>query len=64
MVQECKNCCYFLRDDDEDHRGWCRRYPPTVLEITNYNGEQKIKSVTPIVDEMDVCGEFKCGESI
>jgi hypothetical protein len=49
----CKSCRYsfITRDVDEITSIWCRRYPPTIIDI--------YRASFPEVEESWWCGEFK-----
>ena len=49
----CKNCSFFLIEP-KDTLGFCRRYPPTIINL----GDDSFDSIFPIVDSDEWCGEF------
>lgn len=51
-MPSCKTCSFFLIEPKDD-LGFCRRYPPTLINI-----EDELDSVFPVVAESDWCGEF------
>lgn len=60
----CQNCVHFLADDDSNGSyGECHRNPPHVFLLADddFNageGESKIQTAWPMVEESDYCGEF------
>ena len=54
--EHCSKCRFFSKRYT-DHRGDCRRYPPTVLPLTDLivNFKQKHPQMQPD----DWCGEFR-----
>lgn len=71
MIEEkCQNCKYFLPVDKE--RGFCRRFPATVLlvksnevEVTPGEMENQISSSSnfPVMMNVGWCGEWKQRET-
>jgi hypothetical protein len=49
----CQSCSFFEIEAKED-LGYCRRYPPTLLNT----GEDSYDSTYPVVGRTDWCGEF------
>ena len=50
---KCVECKYFT--DENEGKGRCHRYPPTVLELDGTN----IKQARAVVAKDDFCGEFE-----
>lgn len=57
----CQHCDYFFKETD--YLGSCKRFPPVPIvqsfsdEYGNQYGE--VKSLQPIVNNNDTCGEWK-----
>lgn len=50
--QSCASCrCYVA--DPGDEVGFCKRYPPVALVVTD-----EIRCAYPVVSLDDICGEF------
>jgi hypothetical protein len=52
-MPSCKNCS-FLEREPKDDMGFCRRYPPVIIN----SGEDDYESILPVVSLNDWCGEF------
>lgn len=58
---QCKNCLYWRRFDSSPsmpNMGFCERYPPRVLAMSNGANDDPI-TYWPETAEDDRCGEFK-----
>lgn len=49
----CQSCSFFEIELKED-LGYCRRYPPTLINT----GDDNYESTFPVVGREDWCGEF------
>ena len=55
MSDQCKDCRFFYDRGMGDHSGYCRRYPPAVME--RLEGKEFWR--WPIVSVADWCGEWE-----
>lgn len=53
--QSCGSCKFFLKNQHDD-AGYCRRYPPTVVPVSD--GDQ-FSCEFPVVEAPDWCGEWQ-----
>jgi hypothetical protein len=49
----CGSCSFFEREPKEE-MGYCRRYPPVIINLN----DDEYESILPIVNLSDWCGEF------
>lgn len=53
IEQRCPNCKHYKARGEDN--GYCRRYPPTILNAGAY---QRFRTEFPEVSYHDWCGEF------
>ena len=58
MIRLCKLCEFYSSGHVRVELGECRRLPPTVVAVSDYN-KAKYSSDFPRVSETQWCGEFK-----
>jgi hypothetical protein len=58
MKEECKNCKYYKPKYGFEGSGYCKRYPPKIIQFTEYQ-RISIKILQPVVSEKGWCGEWK-----
>ena len=55
----CKNCEFYLKGNyPDDGQGFCRRFPPMVMEHSLTHDDVSEHSAYPQVGFDDWCGEF------
>ena len=65
---ECKTCVYFHNPFvdktfvKEVVKGFCMRYPPSVVSLPDPRGMSSVETKSPVVRETDFCGEWVEGE--
>lgn len=52
-MPSCGSCSFFEREPKEE-TGYCRRYPPVIINLN----DDEYESILPIVNLTDWCGEF------
>ena len=61
-MKSCVDCTFFLKAkhqvDEKKLKGWCLRFPPTVVGISDFENERiDPETYWPEVDSTDWCGE-------
>jgi len=52
-MPRCKGCSFYDAEP-KDEIGYCRRFPPTAIQIND-----EVEMVIPVFGPTDWCGEFR-----
>lgn len=61
MRGDCCDCVFFDAIDNQLEEGFCRRYAPKPISISEESEFSSIESRWPKVSYYDYCGEFARG---
>ena len=62
--ETCKTCRFWLKNDNMQESGWCRRFPPTVINgISGFDHDYSIKDDTHAVYSERICEFPSIGSS-